>query len=478
MLCYETVLLRRLLAGGVVLALCAGADAAQSSFSYEDGQPVPNSPALVRIHEVNLEPLVGQVHAYASLEANPSNPVPCAGYQTRGCQYVELGEREGAQFMPAVRFGVDDSRGLHTIDRGIMFTYLRSGSQDYHGPWTRPRTPYDFRVHIDLKAQLLTVWCAGRGDDKWYLMAANAPLLNPVGRVNAARVEQDPGAPGVRDLMVSVDPWQHGEDLRPHPLAKRDRVVGPGQGFKFQTMRSVWGLAGQQVEVARQPRFHHAFPDVVLAGPDHLIATWRNGSHSGGSGGMSVVHSRDAGRTWGAPTLVYAGGSNCPRLQKLRDGTLLLMTDVHASFSPKKFPGDIDDNDVSYPVVMYDSTDGGQTWTNKRWLRPVTAGGHCCCVPSRITELPDGSWLVVGSWYPGMDPYKGTESEQLEFYRSTDRGKTWEIWSRLQAPSPHSVSEASVLVLGEGRLMLYCRENRGGPYPALKGFSRDNGKTW
>ena len=180
---------------------------------------------------------------------------------------------------------------------------------------------------------------------------------------------------------------------------------------------------------------------------------------------MSIARSQDAGKTWSGPTLVFPGASNCPRIQKLRDGGLLLLTDVSG-------------DDGSYPVVMYDSSDGGRTWTNERWLRPVDAGGHCCCVPSRVAELPDGSWLIVGSWYPGMKPWEGTQGEQLEFYRSTDRGKSWEFWSCLQPYPPHSVSEATVLVLGDGRLMLYCRENRGGAFPAIKAFSRDGGKTW
>jgi hypothetical protein len=52
-------------------------------------------------------------------------------------------------------------------------------------------------------------------------------------------------------------------------------------------------------------------------------------------------------------------------------------------------------------------------------------------------------------------------SERLEFYRSTDRGKTWQFYSHLQAFPPFSLSEASVLVLPDGRLLLYAREARG-----------------
>jgi hypothetical protein len=95
-----------------------------------------------------------------------------------------------------------------------------------------------------------------------------------------------------------------------------------------------------------------------------------------------------------------------------------------------------------------------------------------------VAELEDGSWLLAGSWYPGAlaAALTGAEGEMLEFYRSPDRGRTWEFYSTLKAPYPHSLSEASILILPDGRYLLYSREN--GIYPGVKAFSKDKGRTW
>ena len=74
----------------------------------------------------------------------------------------------------------------------------------------------------------------------------------------------------------------------------------------------------------------------------------------------------------------------------------------------------------------------------------------------------------------------GTEGEQLEIFRSTDRSAHWSFHSALQAyPNHrHSLSEASFLTLPDGRLMLFARENRHDGFPGINAFSSDGGKTW
>ncbi len=449
---------------------CVSSAKKSLSFKYEDGSG-PGELG-VRKHEVSIPEVKGQVYAYATFEMGPVNPIPYVDDQPRGRQLVTLGQTKDGEFVPAVRFGIHDGRGL-PADKGYMTTYLFDGQLDYYGMWVRPNTPYDFKLQLDLGRKKMTVWVSGRGDDDWYLLAEDAPPINAVTEINGITVEQYPGAASIHDLMVCSEPWEPAEKVRSHPLAKQDRVVFPGRGFSFQPMRSTWGLLGRHVAVARKPRFHHGFPDVAKAGPNHFVAAWRNGSHTGGAGGISVAHSYDLARTWSEPTLVYPGGSNCLRLQRLKDGTLLLMVDVGRK------------------TVLYDSLDSGHTWINERWLNPQQVGGQAAIVPSRVTELPDDSWLLGSAWYPGPgepqgNPYKGTEGCRLEFFRSTDRGQTWEFLSYLQPYPPpegakrsfHSISEPSILVLPDGRLLLYARENRHDGFPGIKAYSKDNCKTW
>ena len=99
---------------------------------------------------------------------------------------------------------------------------------------------------------------------------------------------------------------------------------------------------------------------------------------------------------------------NCSRIQKLQDGSLLVLADLYS--------GGI------YPVVFYRSTDAGKTWKKIGMLDPKKAGGHSACVPSRVLEMPDGAWLVAGSFCL-PNAFALTEGEQIEIYRSTDQGK-------------------------------------------------------
>jgi len=145
------------------------------------------------------------------------------------------------------------------------------------------------------------------------------------------------------------------------------------------------------------------FPDVVQVDERTLVCAHNDGVGHGGAGKLLVRRSEDLGLTWSEPLAVHDSGINCPRLQKLKDGSLLLLADVGGR----------------NPVLL-DSHDGGRTWVNKRVFDPTQCGGQQVCVPSRVTELPDGSWLLAGSWYPGGKAWEGTEGERLEFYRSTD----------------------------------------------------------
>jgi len=417
--------------------------------------------AGIRVHRTSVQAVTGSAHVYATFRPLAVNPVPYVEGRPRGRQFVTLGQEDAkGEFLPAVRFGVHDGRPL-PMEKGVMHTYLFDGRLDYYGMWMRPDTSYDLKLVLDLNQQRMTAWISGRGDDDWFLLAEDAPLMEPVRAINSVRVEQYPAAAGVRDLWIGSNAVETREGVRPHPRAKKDRAVKKRGGFRFPSVRSTWCLPARHVTVARDPRYHRGFADVVQAGPDHLVSGWRNGSHSGGVGGGAIKHSPDRGKTWSAQSLVDPGDHNCPRLQRLNDGTLLMVCDHY-----------------SKRVVLRDSHDGGRTWVNERWLDPVAAGGNEACVPSYVVERPDGSWLITGSHYPGGNALRGSEGEFLEFYNSADRGKTWKFFSRLQSFPPHSICEPTILDLPDGRLVLYARNEAPNISPAVKAFSADGGKTW
>lgn len=152
----------------------------------------------------------------------------------------------------------------------------------------------------------------------------------------------------------------------------------------------------------------------------------------------------------------------------MKDGTLLLLVDV---------PSGGNQFVATWDLVLWDSTDRGHTWTNQRWLRTRKLGGGGCIVPSRVCELADGSWLLAASYF-AKPKHGGRYVEILDYYRSPDRGKTWQFVSQPYHYPPHCLSEPSPLLLPDGRLFVVARESRTDGYPAAKGFSLDGGKTW
>jgi len=471
-------------AGGLCLAYGPGTD-----------------PPVSRVYEGPVPAVFGSVFVYATFRMGPANPmpfvegmpewsgglaptsaapgevatppglvvrehpIPAAG-RPQFLETVALGHTTDAEFVPVVRFGLaDDGRA----DQSAHVTaWLSDGHIDYFGPYARPNTPYDFRLHLDLDRKRLTAWVSGRGDDDWFFLADDVPLHTVGSLVDSARVEMYPQGPEIDDLRVQRSPWPQGEHVRPHPDAKSSRAVGPRRGFRFQPMRSTWRKPDKHVTILRQPGVHAGFPDVAIAGPNHLVCVWRNSSHTGGTNGLSMAHSHDEGRTWSEPAAVTPLPGNCPRLQRLQDGTLLLLVDV---------PSGGDQFTATWDLVMWDSTDGGETWTNERWLRTSKIGGGGCIVPSRICELGDGSWLLAASCFAKPEG-DGGHVEILDYYRSPDRGRTWESVGQPYHFPPFCLSEPSPVLLPDGTLTVFARESRTDGMPGAKGCSKDDGRTW
>ena len=443
---------------------------------------------LVAVVEVG--PAKGVVYAYATFEMGPANPIdlvdgkpkwpvsaakpsdqakqdgevrlgarvmttsrpaaPGPANDSHFFEIVTLGQKVGDELSSAMKFGLANDNRVG--EKAIVTPWASNGKLNYFGMYARPNTPYDFRIRLDLDQKRMTVWVCGRGDDDRFLMAEDAPLTRDVTAIDSLQVEQHPNGPAIRNLLVKDSPWEEGEEIRRHLLAKEDRVVGPDRGFKFQSMRSVWGQPGRHVTVAREEGVHMGFPDVARADANHLVSVWLDASHTGGRGGAYIAHSYDSGRTWSEPADSPGGG----RISRLKDGTLVL--EGRDGF--------------------YKSDDGEKTWTKMFSLDSAKTGENKAEIPSHVRELPDGSWMVIGAHYPGGKPYVGTEGEILEFYRSEDRGETWKVISYLQPYPPHSISEASVLVLPDASLLLYARENRNDGFPGVKAYSSDGGKTW
>ena len=437
-------------------------------------EPIKELSCPVRTTRFEVPEVTGEVFVYGSFNALSMNPTKFVDDRPTFRQTVTVGMGDATSLVEAFTFGVVDDDRASALGKANYVPALFNRDIEYFGMYMRPGTTYDFRIRADLGRQRLTAWVSGRGDDQWFPLAVDAELVNPVRAINAVRADQFADATGIDNVVISGKAWDEGESVRANQQAKVDRVVADGDGFMRQSMRSLWRQADRHVTVARRPMdsgwwkgyywpaWWLGFPDIVRTGPKSLVCTHNDGPGHGGGCKIWVRHSDDLGRTWEKAIVIHDHGCNCPRIQKLNDGSLLLTSDLCP---------------VPYHVVFYRSTDRGHTWKQVSRLDPVAAGGNCGCVPSRITETSDGAWIVIGGYYPGHKPFTGDRGAVLEFFRSPDRGKTWKLYSGLEGGSPHSISEPSIVPLPDGRWVLFARENYGG-LPGLRSFSNDEGKTW
>jgi len=421
---------------------------------YKDGLLIWRPGSVVKTEVIES----GEIRADSKIMTEHKQSQKTDAKKSPVLQAISLGEQKDGKFTPAVRFGLgNDNRVAGGKIR--VTPWATDGTIDYFGMHARPDTPYDFKIKLDLKNKQTTVFVSGRGDDDWFLMAENMPLINAVGVINHVQIQQYPNGPEIRDLKVLDSIWAAGEKVRPHRLAKQDRTIKTNEGFKFQSMRSTWSKPGRHVTVARKQDYHMAFPDVVQASDGHLVCVWSTFSHTGGGKNLKLIsHSYDLGKTWTKMADSPGGG----RIQKLKDGSLLL------------------EGRGGY----FSSTDDGKTWTKAFYFElkdfysdSVKAGAG---IAGHIAELPDGSWLHPNSHWPGGEAFQVADGkgEQLVFYHSTDRGKSWQFWSELQIYPPHSICEPTLIVMPDNKLMLFARESRNNGFPGIKAFSSDNGKTW
>lgn len=435
--------------------------------------PVANDDSTSYDHQIEVPEVKYQAYVYCTFIPHATNPIPNINGQTTGIQIVTVGLLEGDDFSPVARFGMINDTHSPFDEYTNLLPWAQDGKFNYYSAYARPKTPYDFKVHLNLKQEKMTVWCSGRGDEDWFMLAENVPLINKTDHINAIQVKQSIGGTGVEDLVVESEILQDREMVRSHPLAKKKRVVDSAKGFHFQQMRSAWRRPGRHVTVTRRNPQDSlpwiGFPDVVESKPGSLVATFSDGDTHGAGGRLLVVHSNDTGRTWGNEIAIkYPDGEdvtglNCPRIQKLKNGSLLLLADLRGGAK----------------TLFFRSLDEGYTWDQYSHLSSNDSDeGKMLIVPSRVLELADDTWLIGLTNIPGRSAWNMTESTFIEIYSSRDKGKNWELLSEIKDPSNvRSWFEPDMIQLENGRIWLFAREAHR-LLPGLKTSSDDNGRTW
>jgi sialidase-1 len=128
-------------------------------------------------------------------------------------------------------------------------------------------------------------------------------------------------------------------------------------------------------------------------------------------------------------------------------------------------------------LMMVWSDDDGETWSEPRNLTEEVKKPDWHFLlqgPGAGITMKDGT-LVFAAQYQDGDTHadgrkKGTPYSTILY--SKDRGVTWQVGAGIKS----NTTEAQVVELKNGSLMLNCRDNRGGARTV--GVTRDFGKTW
>lgn len=235
------------------------------------------------------------------------------------------------------------------------------------------------------------------------------------------------------------------------------------------------GKVGVDIEkftIARDDSIYECFPSVTRCANGRIVLTYRESDgHVPKEFCRLVVRvSDDDGKTFSPRHVLieYKPADervlryNCPKVQQLKDGRLLLLCD----FGPIWKGGDYDHCIVSNTVFWF-SSDHGKTWTEP--VHTKVPG----IMPDEVVELPNGTW-VLGT----MLLHPETKEKMQCVCRSTDGGKTWGEPIPITYTKGLNLCEGSVLEMPNGTLICYMRENSGKGYPIYKSFSTDGGVTW
>ena len=263
-----------------------------------------------------------------------------------------------------------------------------------------------------------------------------------------------------------------------------------------------------EVKTISSHHSYHGWPTVARQADGELLVVVSAGreKHVCPFGQVHLIRSSDTGKSWSGPTILANGplDDRDGGILKTSGETVLVnwFTSVGALNALERAEADGaealqnfgDDGYVSrcrkvramlcddviqreLGVWMLRSTDGGQTWEEKRKLAEGAGSPH------GPTELADGSLLFVGNWRDCPAAASATQPiTTLGARLSKDDGRTWELIGTIpERPGdvPGSYHEPHAVQLADGRVIVHIRnhneQDRG---HILQSESTDGGKTF
>lgn len=218
---------------------------------------------------------------------------------------------------------------------------------------------------------------------------------------------------------------------------------------------------------------YQAFPDACrLSNGDILIVFYAGDNHVTFpnakfplAGRICMVRSKDEGRTWSNPSVVYDDvyDNRDSHISQLNDGTIIV-----TFFSLKLEPVKRETSLVGIQIIR--STDNGNTWEKEP--RTISTGKEDWYCSAPVREMAEGTLVL-----PVYHQQKGSEFAWGGVLLSYDKGKSWsDVIPIGKEANLFLAAETDVIRLRDGSLFAALRGQK--ETPMHYAISKDLGKSW